>query len=700
MLQFIESNKSISVVYKDFKLMELGRKNSLKVGIGHDEYTMKRGAFKFKEKVRTRWYHLDCLDRSRNRVTLRNGTELIHLSFNTDMNRLILSFDYTNKELNRLYLVLNSEAEEMPFGCGEQFAAFNLKHKKVKIWVSEHVSLSSLVKKVIASYLHVKVPRMSFQKYASYMVQPTFMTNKKRFVHLDSQSFSMFRFDTKKTCIEVREPLKNLYFGEYETYKQLMDSLTEILGKQPQLPEWVFDGMILGIQDGTKVCTEKVNKMKEFGADICGIWAQDWEGQRITKFGKQLFWNWEYDTNLYENLPEAIVNWQENGIKFLGYINPFLAIEGSLYEVASKKGYVVKNQLGQDYMVTITTFPAAMIDLTNPDAVRFLKDVIITKMLHIGLRGWMADFAEYLPTDCKLFSGEDPRLIHNQWPVLWAKLNKEAIEEGKERYKIHDEILFFVRAGYTHTSKYAKLVWNGDQHVDWSRDYGLGSIVNSALSLAVSGMGNSHSDIGGYTTFGKMVRSKELLLRWTELSTFSMVMRSHEGNQPDKNHQFDSDEETARFIARFTRIFKQLKPYRLHVDAENAATGMPSMRPLFFHYEDEKFLNVDQGYMLGEDLIVYPVVTSNTQIKEVLMPTDGWVHLFDESLQINNTIPPKKACEKVKVACPLGKPIVYYRKESVFADLFKSICKIAIDARTKRLRLVLRSKLFAEGKFP
>ena len=72
----------------------------------------------------------------------------------------------------------------------------------------------------------------------------------------------------------------------------------------------------------------------------------------------------------------------------------------------------------------------------------------------------------------------------------------------------------------------------GDQNVDWSPDDGLASVVPAALSLAMTGHGLHHSDIGGYTTLFEMKRSKELLLRWCDFSAFTPMMRTHEGNRP------------------------------------------------------------------------------------------------------------------------------------------------------------------------
>lgn len=83
-----------------------------------------------------------------------------------------------------------------------------------------------------------------------------------------------------------------------------------------------------------------------------------------------------------------------------------------------------------------------------------------------------------------------------------------------------------MRAGYTGSQKYSTMMWAGDQNVDWSLDDGLASVVPAALSLAMTGHGLHHSDIGGYTTLFDMKRSKELLLRWCDFSAFTPMMRT------------------------------------------------------------------------------------------------------------------------------------------------------------------------------
>jgi alpha-glucosidase len=375
-------------------------------------------------------------------------------------------------------------------------------------------------------------------------------------------------------------------------------------------------------------------------------------------------WNWAWDQELYVGLDEKIKEWNAKGVKFLGYINPFMAIEKELYAYASEKGYCVKDKEGKDYLVTITTFPAAMIDFTNPDAYEWYKGLIKENMIGLGLSGWMADFGEYLPVDSVLYSGEDPEVIHNQWPAIWAKMNREAIREcGKE-----GEVFFFTRAGHTGTIAASTMMWTGDQHVDWSVDDGLISTVPATLSLAMSGYGVTHSDAGGYTTYGKLLsRSKELLMRWEEMNAFTPLLRTHEGNQPVNDVQFDADEELLAHMAKCSKMHAALKPYMIELVEEQTKKGTPVMRPLFYHYDEEQAYEEMTEYMLGRDLLVAPVYEKGRSSRSVYLPKDAWIHLFTKKEYTGGT---------VTVDAPIGCPPVFVRKDSAKAEALLKISEV------------------------
>lgn len=127
---------------------------------------------------------------------------------------------------------------------------------------------------------------------------------------------------------------------------------------------------------------------------------------------------------------------------------------------------------------------------------------------------------------------------HNMYPELWAKINREFVEEWQNSHVVkqgdikQDKLVFFMRAGFRGSPRWGMLFWEGDQMVSWQANDGIKSAVVGLLSGGLSGYAFNHSDIGGYCSvnlpFLKYRRSEELLLRWMELNAFTTVFRTHE----------------------------------------------------------------------------------------------------------------------------------------------------------------------------
>lgn len=520
-----------------------------------------------------------------------------------DHDRLVLRLKNDAVAHNRLWLRLAAKPEDHIYGCGEQFSYFDLRGKPFPLWTSEQGVGRN--KQSHVTWLADCKENAGGDYYWTFFPQPTFVSTQKYYCHVDNSGYMNFDFSAPHYHeLAFWENHATLRFECAPTYIELLEKLTALLGRQPELPDWVYDGVTLGIQGGTEVCQQKLDVMRRGGVKVNGIWAQDWSGIRMTSFGKRVMWNWKWNRDLYPQLDTHIAQWKREGVQFLAYINPYVASDRDLCEEAAARGYLTQDAAGKDYHVEFGEFYAGVVDLTNPEAYAWYKEVIKKQLIELGCGGWMADFGEYLPTDTHLYNKVSAEIMHNAWPALWAKCNYEALEETGKL----GEVLFFMRAGYTGSQKYSTMMWAGDQNVDWSLDDGLASVIPAALSLAMSGHGLHHSDIGGYTTLFEMKRSKELLLRWCDFSAFTPMMRTHEGNRPGDNWQFDGDAETIAHFARMTTIFTTLKPYIKQAVAQNARTGLPVMRPLFLHYEDEpRAYTLKYQYLFGRDLLVAPV---------------------------------------------------------------------------------------------
>lgn len=639
------------------------------IGSGSDDFSMSHGSFKYKRKLsrkrelkrESEGLYSDPGTGRRYHLKSEENEGILHLTLLPEKESESLD-PAEPKSALRFYVMLPALEGEHIYGCGETYVKLDLKGELVRIFVAEHQNAGRIGKKLIREKLTGVHPTLvsKFKTYESYYAQPTFISSDRYFVHVNAKRYSEFDFRKGDSTMLCLEEYPDLYIGEGTSFERISGMISDLLGHQDLLPDWIYDGAILAVQEGTDKINEKIERARAAGVKVCGIWSQDWSGCRRTGFGYQVMWNWHVDDELYPRLKENIEKWAKDGIRFLGYINPFLAIEKDVYEEAAKKGYCVKDKEGKDYLVTITTFPAAMIDFTNPCAYEWYKNLIKRNMIGLGMSGWMADFGEYLPLDAVLFDGSDPMDMHNRWPAIWAKMNREAIEECG----VEEEVFFFTRAGHTETIQNSTMMWTGDQHVDWSMDDGLPSVIPAILSLAMSGYGISHSDAGGYTTVMHMKRSKELLERWEEMNAFSPLFRTHEGNQPVNNVQFDDDAELLEELALTSGWHAALKPYLKELVEENMDKGIPVMRPIFYHYDEEEAYREKTEYLLGRDLLVAPIYVKGASSRDVYLPEDSWLDLWTgESVSAGH----------ITAEAPIGKIPVYVRDNARGREVRKAI---------------------------
>ena len=84
---------------------------------------------------------------------------------------------------------------------------------------------------------------------------------------------------------------------------------------------------------------------------------------------------------MYPDLPKKIKEINAKGIKFLGYVNPYLVNDGELYKEGKEKGYFATKADGSDYLVDFGEFYCGVVDLTNPKHSSGLR--ILLKNTHL-----------------------------------------------------------------------------------------------------------------------------------------------------------------------------------------------------------------------------------------------------------------------------------------------------------------------------
>ena len=563
---------------------------------------------------------------------------------------------------DRIYLNFHAEPDETVWGGGEQMSYLALNGRAFPIWTSEpgvgRDKSTALTRLMDAQGM------AGGDYWNSNYPQPTFLTSRWLAVHCTAEAYSVLDFtDPARHRVEVWSAATTFELFAADGPLELIGQLSARFGRQPPLPDWAIGGAIVGLKDGAR-SFERLERFIAAGTAVSGLWCEDWAGIRETSFGRRLFWDWRRDNQRFPDLPQRIAALAARGIRFLAYANPYLAVDGILYEEAREGGhFCLRQDSDAVYHVDFGEFDCGVLDFTRAETREwFAEKVLGREMLDIGIAGWMADFGEYLPTDVRLADGSDPMEAHNRWPVLWAEVNAMALES---RGKTGDAV-FFMRAGFSGVQAHCPLLWAGDQSVDFTRHDGIGTVITGALSAGLVGNAYSHSDCGGYTSLHGNVRTAELMQRWCELAAFAPVMRSHEGNRPDDNLQYDSSDELLACFARWSRVHARLAPYVRQLCDEAVAAGLPAQRPLFLHFSDDPALfAIQDQYLYGSDLLVAPVIEEGAMAREVVLPGEGsWRHCWSGE----DYAPGRHA-----ISAPIGCPPVFYRPDSSFAGLFAGL---------------------------
>jgi alpha-glucosidase len=421
-----------------------------------------------------------------------------------------------------------------------------------------------------------------------------------------------------------------------------IEALTDQLGRMPKLPAWSQRGAIVGIQGGRDIVLKRLALLQEAKVPIAALWIQDWVGQRRTDYGLQLWWNYEVDSDHYRDIKQMRDDLKAQNIRLLGYVNPMIVDitdkpkhKRNFFEEGKRNGYFVKNAQGDPYPIHVTIY-GHLVDLTNPQARQWYKDILVSSFLEAGegeeliFDGGMMDFGEGLPFDSVLYDGTPAAEYHNQYPVEWARL----VNEVRHDLGMHD-LLFFHRSGFTGSLEAVSDVWAGDQNHTYDRYDGLHSAMIGMLTAGLSGISHSHSDIGGYTTiawkgFGYN-RPEHLLTAWMEYCAFTSLFRSHEGSEPKPNAQVYSTPRLRHLFGRCTRIFAGLANYRCGLMSEAERTGMPLTPALGVHYpQDPRARACDTQFLLGRDLLVAPNLSRTQSLlgRNVYLPAGQWMHLW------------------------------------------------------------------------
>lgn len=480
---------------------------------------------------------------------------------------------------------------EYVYGLGERFTPFVKNGQSVDIWNEDGGTSSEQAYKNVPFYV-------SNRGYGVFVNHP-----EKVSFEIASETVSKVQFSVPGSSLDY------CVIGG-ANLKEVLGNYTSLTGKPALPPAWSF-GLWLTTSFTTSYDEDTVNSF------IDGMAERDLP---LHVFHFDCFWmkeyqwcDFEWDKDVFPDPEGMLKRLKDRGLKICVWINPYIAQKAALFDEGMENGYLLRRENGDVWQWDMWQAGMGLVDFTNPEAVEWYKNKL-RELVDMGVDSFKTDFGERIPTDVVYHDGSDPMKMHNYYTQLYNKAVFEVLEEKLGK----GEAMLFARSA-TAGGQQFPVHWGGDCSANYDS---MAESLRGGLSLGLSGFGFWSHDISGF----EHTAPPDIYKRWVAFGLMSSHSRLH-GNQTYRVPWL-FDEEAVDVLRHFTKLKSTLMPYLFNAAVEANEQGLPVMRAMVLEFNEDRNCDyLDRQYMLGDSLLVAPILNEEGQA-EYYLPQGRWTNFF------------------------------------------------------------------------
>lgn len=217
--------------------------------------------------------------------------------------------------------------------------------------------------------------------------------------------------------------------------------------------------------------------------------------------------------------------------------------------------------------------------------------------------------------------------------------------EGSQQLRPNQRPFALHRNGQAGMQRFAAFLWSGDVYSTWET---LKNHVPVAVNTGLSGIPYWGTDIGGFVPTREY--TGELHVRWFQFGAFCPLFRAHgrtwhlrlpwgwnmgevgvsevanyTGGAADPDVSELRNPDVEPICRKYLELRYQLLPYLYSVVREGCETGLPIMRALWLHYNDDaEATKRGDEFLWGRDILVAPVTEKGAVARSVYLPRGVW----------------------------------------------------------------------------
>jgi len=415
----------------------------------------------------------------------------------------------------------------------------------------------------------------------------------------------------------------NYYFFHGPSIKKILSRYADLTGHMPLPPLWALGNQQSRWSYYPETMVEEVvneYRRRDLPLDVVHLDIDYVHGYRVFTFDKERFPD---PKGLSDKLGRR-------GVKLVTIVDPGVKQPQDkneryhAYDQGVEKNFFQHRRNGDLFVPRVWPGESVFVDYTMPEARRWWGD-LHRAYTDNGIAGIWNDMNE--PSDFVDQTGknqldvvsydEGERTTHAKNRNTFALLMARATYEGLERLRPDRRPYVITRAAYAGIQRYSTM-WTGDTNSTWEA---LALNIPMFTSLGLSGEPFVGSDVGGFIGRG----NGELLVRSYQVSFLAPFCRNHKvidgyDQEPWRFGKYYED-----IIRKYLKLRYTLLPFLYTTLEEAHRTGVPLFRPLMLNYQDdESTYNLDDQFMIGDDLLVAPILKPDVTRRLVYLPAGSW----------------------------------------------------------------------------
>ncbi|MEU0678196.1 glycoside hydrolase family 31 protein [Streptomyces sp. NPDC006172] len=240
--------------------------------------------------------------------------------------------------------------------------------------------------------------------------------------------------------------------------------------------------------------------------------------------------------------------------------------------------------------------------------------------------------------------GGDHREAHNVYGLCMARAGYEGLRELLPE----ERPLVVSRSGWVGMQRYGG-VWCGGVATGWA---GLRTSLSLVMGLGLCGVPYAGPDVGGVGL------SPELYLRWLQLGAYLPLLRTRSGDRASGGEVWEFGAEVLEHARVVLAERRRLLPYFMTLAHLARRTGAPYVRPLWWGApEDRALRDCEDAFLLGDSLLVAPVLDPGVERRAVRLPRGLWYDMATGTAY--------RGPGRVVVDAPVGRAPVFARAGAV-----------------------------------